>query len=187
MAVQLLVMLLCLSVCLCVYSVLPLTYVCMYVCMYVGVSIVCVSLCRYTSLVDHYIPNIALCLQDSAPFVRRQTLILLTNLLQEDYVKWRGSLFFHFVMCLVDKEREIKQFGIFCVASLSVCMSVCLSVALVLLFLYKNSILWIFSLAKFCLVHLTRHPEMFYQHFVQCIFQFNGYETHPCNKCKECL
>lgn len=37
---------------------------------------------RYTSLVDRYIPNIAACLKDSAPLVRRQTLTLLTHLLQ---------------------------------------------------------------------------------------------------------
>ena len=53
-----------------------------------------------------------LCLQDSEPFVRRQTLILLTNLLQEDYVKWRGSLFFHFLTSLVDQDKDIRLFGI---------------------------------------------------------------------------
>jgi condensin-2 complex subunit D3 len=116
-----------------------------------NVIMVMSDLCvRYTSLVDHYIPNIALCLQDSAPFVRRQTLILLTNLLQEDYLKWRGSLFLHFVICVVDSDREIKHF------------------------------------AKFCLVHLlSRHSEIFYQHFIQCVFQLNGYETHPFYRFKQ--
>ena len=37
---------------------------------------------RYTSLVDRYIPNIAVCLKDGASLVRRQTLTLLTHLLQ---------------------------------------------------------------------------------------------------------
>ena len=37
---------------------------------------------RYTSMVDRYIPNISLCLKDPNPFIRKQTLILLTNLLQ---------------------------------------------------------------------------------------------------------
>ncbi len=74
--------------------------------------------------------------------VRRQTLTLLACLLQEDYVKWRGSLFFRFVSSLVDPE--LKRFG------------------------------------EFCLVHLllARHPTMFYQHFIECVFHFNGYEKH---------
>lgn len=43
---------------------------------------------RYTSMVDRYIPNISLCLKDPHPFIRKQTLILLTNLLQVN----RGSV-----------------------------------------------------------------------------------------------
>ena len=38
--------------------------------------------CRYTSLVDRYIPNIATGLRDKSPLVRKQTLTLLTHLLQ---------------------------------------------------------------------------------------------------------
>lgn len=33
-------------------------------------------------MVDRYIPNVSLCLKDPDPFIRKQTLILLTNLLQ---------------------------------------------------------------------------------------------------------
>ena len=40
---------------------------------------------RYTSLVDRYVPNIATGLKDSASLVRRQTLTLLTHLLQVLY------------------------------------------------------------------------------------------------------
>lgn len=48
-----------------------------------NVVIVMCDLCiRYTVMVDKYIPNIAMCLKDSDPFIRKQTLILLTNLLQ---------------------------------------------------------------------------------------------------------
>ena len=74
--------------------------------------------------------------------VRKQTLNLLACLLQEDYVKWRGSLFFRFVSSLIDPE--LKRFG------------------------------------EFCMVHLllARHPTMFYQHLVECVFHFNGYEKH---------
>lgn len=48
-----------------------------------NVIIVMCDLCiRYTVMVDKYIPNISMCLKDSDPFIRKQTLILLTNLLQ---------------------------------------------------------------------------------------------------------
>ncbi|XP_048580995.1 condensin-2 complex subunit D3 [Nematostella vectensis] len=110
-----------------------------------NIVVVMCDLCvRYTSLVDRYIPNIATCLRDKAPLVRRQTLTLLTHLLQEDYVKWKGSLFYHFITALVDEDVEIRKF------------------------------------ADFCLVHLllTRHPGMFHQHFVECIFHFNSYDKH---------
>ena len=34
--------------------------------------------------------------------------------------------------------------------------------------------------AEFCLIHLlqVRHPDMFYRHFVECVFFFNGYKKH---------
>ncbi|XP_026564770.1 condensin-2 complex subunit D3 [Pseudonaja textilis] len=110
-----------------------------------NVVIVMCDLCvRYTTMVDRYIPDIAVCLKDPEPFIRKQTLILLTNLLQEEFVKWKGSLFFRFVSVLVDPNPEIGSF------------------------------------VKFCLVHLLlkRNPVMFSQHFIECIFHFNGYEKH---------
>ncbi|XP_070621308.1 condensin-2 complex subunit D3 isoform X1 [Erythrolamprus reginae] len=110
-----------------------------------NVVIVMCDLCiRYTTMGDRYIPDIAICLKDPEPFIRKQTLILLTHLLQEEFVKWRGSLFFRFVSVLVDPNPEIASF------------------------------------AKFCLVHLLlkRNPVMFSQHFIECLFHFNGYEDH---------
>ncbi|XP_052044738.1 condensin-2 complex subunit D3 [Apodemus sylvaticus] len=84
-----------------------------------NVIIVMCDLCiRYTVMVDNYIPNISICLKDSDPFIRKQTLILLTNLLQEEYVKWKGSLFFRFVSTLVDSHPDIASLGEFCLAHL---------------------------------------------------------------------
>ncbi|KAK7812740.1 hypothetical protein U0070_012403, partial [Myodes glareolus] len=75
-----------------------------------NVIIVMCDLCiRYTVMVDNYIPNISICLKDSDPFIRKQTLILLTNLLQEEYVKWKGCLFFRFVSTLVDPQPDIAR------------------------------------------------------------------------------
>ncbi|XP_063799859.1 condensin-2 complex subunit D3 [Pseudophryne corroboree] len=84
-----------------------------------NVIIVICDLCiRYTTMVDRYIPNVSVCLRDRDPFIRKQTLIMLTNLLQEEFVKWKGSLFFHFVSVLVDPEPEIAKLGEFCLVHL---------------------------------------------------------------------
>ncbi|XP_067127174.1 condensin-2 complex subunit D3-L-like [Centruroides vittatus] len=65
---------------------------------------------RYTLLVDPYISSVTACLKDSSPFVRKQTLILLTQLLQEDYIKWKGTLFFRMLITLIDENNEIQNF-----------------------------------------------------------------------------
>ncbi|XP_005378647.1 PREDICTED: condensin-2 complex subunit D3 [Chinchilla lanigera] len=84
-----------------------------------NVIIVLCDLCiRYTVMVDKYIPHVSMCLKDSDPFIRKQTLILLTNLLQEEFVKWKGSLFFRFVSTLIDSHPDIASFGEFCLAHL---------------------------------------------------------------------
>ncbi|GCB74010.1 condensin-2 complex subunit D3 [Scyliorhinus torazame] len=84
-----------------------------------NVIIIMCDLCmRYTSMVDRYIPNIAVCLKDDDPFIRKQTLVMLTNLLQEEFIKWKGSLFFRFVSVLVDPDESIQRFAQFCLVHL---------------------------------------------------------------------
>ncbi|XP_056250604.1 condensin-2 complex subunit D3 [Seriola aureovittata] len=110
-----------------------------------NVVVVMCDLCvRYTNIVDHYIPNISACLRDNEAVIREQTLIMLTNLLQEEFVKWKGSLFFRFMVALVDPAPAIA------------------------------------SLCEYCLLHLLlkKNPEMFSQHFIECIFHFNSYNKH---------
>ncbi|CAN9500131.1 unnamed protein product [Ophioblennius macclurei] len=110
-----------------------------------NVVVVMCDLCiRYTNIVDHYIPNISACLRDSEAVIREQTLIMLTNLLQDEFVKWKGSLFFRFMVTLVDPDPAIAR------------------------------------LCEYCLVHLLlkKNPEMFSQHFIECIFHFNSYSQH---------
>ena len=52
------------------------------------------------------------------------------------------------------------------------------------LFLIPPSPPFLFSscyyIAEFCLVHLllARNPNTFFQHLIECIFHFNGYEKH---------
>uniref|UniRef100_A0AAX7VLI2 Condensin complex subunit 1 C-terminal domain-containing protein n=1 Tax=Astatotilapia calliptera TaxID=8154 RepID=A0AAX7VLI2_ASTCA len=108
------------------------------------VVIMCDLCVRYTNMVDHYIPNISACLRDKDAVIREQTLIMLTNLLQEEFVKWKGSLFFDFMVALVDPVPAIV------------------------------------SLTEYCLLHLLlkKNPEMFSQHFIECIFHFNSYTKH---------
>ncbi|CAG2210196.1 NCAPD3 [Mytilus edulis] len=110
-----------------------------------NVVIIMCDLCvRYTTTADRYVSNIAACLKDESPLVRKQTLTLFTRLLQEDFLKWKGVLFFRFIMTLLDSNKEIADF------------------------------------AEFCLVHLLmqRHPTMFFQHFLECIFHFNALKDH---------
>jgi len=62
---------------------------------------------RYTSLVDPHINKLALCLRDDNLVVRKHALTLITNLLASDYVKWRGTLFFRYLVTLVDNEPSL--------------------------------------------------------------------------------
>ncbi|CAL1547494.1 unnamed protein product [Lymnaea stagnalis] len=100
---------------------------------------------RYTTLVDRYVTNMAVCLKDPSALVRKNTLTILTRLLQEEYIKWKGVLFFRYITTLLDETPEIKD------------------------------------LAEFCLEHLLlkKHPTMFFHPFIECIFHFNNYQTHP--------
>ncbi|XP_021746091.1 condensin-2 complex subunit D3-like [Chenopodium quinoa] len=68
---------------------------------------------RYTALVDCYIAKITKCLRDTCELVRRQTFILLSRLLQTDYVKWRGVLFLRFLLSLDDESDKIRQLADF--------------------------------------------------------------------------
>ncbi|KAK1256780.1 hypothetical protein QJS04_geneDACA024644 [Acorus gramineus] len=75
-----------------------------------NIVVVMVDFCvRYTALVDCYIPKITNLLCDPCEVVRRQTFILLSRLLQRDYVKWRGVLFLRFLLSLVDESEKIRH------------------------------------------------------------------------------
>ncbi|KAM9848224.1 condensin-2 complex subunit D3 [Aulostomus maculatus] len=82
------------------------------------VVIMCDLCVRYTNIVDHYIPNISTCLRDTEAVIREQTLIMLTNLLQEEFVKWKASLFFRFMVALVDPVPAIASLCEYCLLCL---------------------------------------------------------------------
>ncbi|CAD6267586.1 unnamed protein product [Miscanthus lutarioriparius] len=64
-----------------------------------------ITLC-YTQF---YMSKITKSLRDTCEVVRRQTFILLSKLLQRDYVKWRGVLFLRFLPSLVDESEKIRH------------------------------------------------------------------------------
>lgn len=77
-----------------------------------NIIIIMSDLCiKYTAWVDGYIPKLALCLRDPNELVRRQTLMLLTRLLQEEYIKWSSLLFYRFVVSLIDDSPKIREYG----------------------------------------------------------------------------
>lgn len=73
------------------------------------IVVMCDLAIRYSARIDPYIPVISSCMKDPSLMVRKQALTLLTHLLQEDYVKWKGSLFFRFITTLLD--NQMKKFG----------------------------------------------------------------------------
>lgn len=68
---------------------------------------------NYTALVDAHIPRLAACLRDPNELVRTQALGLLANLLQKDYVKWRGPLFLRFMLALIDDSPRVAAMAEF--------------------------------------------------------------------------
>lgn len=66
---------------------------------------------RYTNLVDRHVDTMAQCLQDSDSLVRKNALILLTQLLLQDFLKWKGFLLYRFLVLTVDADHEIAEFS----------------------------------------------------------------------------
>ncbi|CAM9876563.1 unnamed protein product, partial [Sphacelaria rigidula] len=68
---------------------------------------------RYTAMVDRHVGGMAACLQDPDPLVRRHAILLISQLLLQDYVKWRGLLLYRFLATLVDADQSVKDLGFF--------------------------------------------------------------------------
>ncbi|KAM9963025.1 hypothetical protein ACTFIW_006246 [Dictyostelium discoideum] len=136
-----------------------------------NVMVVMCDLCiRYTQLVDNYIPNIAMCLRDPSELVRRQTLVLLTRLLQEDYVKWRGSLFFRFVEALVDPSPIVKQFANYCLMNV---LQVKYGT------IQGGSSGGAGGAGGAANSNKDHHGNVFFTHFLETIFVLNNCKAHP--------
>eukprot|EP00977_Amphora_coffeiformis_P010908 scaffold2576_cov175-Amphora_coffeaeformis.AAC.12 len=83
---------------------------------------------KYTSLADRYLPVMAACLQSGAvdlstnvldspshigcggfEVVRKSAIILLSSLIMQDYIKWRGLMFHRFLVATVDENEEVAE------------------------------------------------------------------------------
>jgi len=68
----------------------------------------------HTALLDRHVGSLGLAVSDASPVVRHQAILLLTQLLLEDYVKWRPSLLRAFCRSLVDAEPTLRAAGRAC-------------------------------------------------------------------------
>ncbi|XP_047737385.1 condensin-2 complex subunit D3 [Hyalella azteca] len=68
---------------------------------------------KYATVVDPLMPQMTACLRDPDLSVRRTTLTLVISLLQEDYLKLKGSFFYRILQCLCDDHEEIRDTVIF--------------------------------------------------------------------------
>eukprot|EP00536_Pseudo-nitzschia_multiseries_P002808 jgi/Psemu1/294968/fgenesh1_pm.39_\ len=72
---------------------------------------------RYTNMTDRYLPTMASCLQNGcttdlsilerSSVVRKHAVLLLSSLLLQDYIKWRGLLFHRFLVACSDEDEEV--------------------------------------------------------------------------------
>lgn len=65
---------------------------------------------RYATLVDPLMPQVTACLRDPCLQVRHTTLTLLINLLQEDYLKLKGSFFYRILQVVCHKQHCFYPF-----------------------------------------------------------------------------
>ena len=70
---------------------------------------------RYTALVERHMPALARCLQSPHALLRRHSLLLLSQLLLQDYLKWRGLLLPRFLLACADEDPEVSQLARFLV------------------------------------------------------------------------
>lgn len=69
--------------------------------------ILCDLTVKYTSMMDRYVNKLSECINDPSSLVRRTGAVLITQLLAEDFIKWRPILFFRFSILLSDSNEKI--------------------------------------------------------------------------------
>lgn len=116
-----------------------------------NVLVIMCDLCRtFTAVVDRYLPSLTSCLRDSNQTIRKHTLMILSQLLQEDYLKWKGTMFFRFLTSLVDDSKSVRTLATQSLTAL----------------LQSNSA-------------SNSHVNRFQAHFVETMFYLNDCHAHP--------
>jgi hypothetical protein len=64
----------------------------------------------YTGLVDQYLPLLTGCLADPNDLIRMQTAAIVSSLLAEDYIKFKGGIVYRLLYLLSDPTTEIREF-----------------------------------------------------------------------------
>jgi condensin-2 complex subunit D3 len=80
-----------------------------------NIMVILGDLCKtYTSLADQHVSILSLPLCDENIFVRKHTMLILIQLLQEDFLKLKGPLFFRLLSCVVDLDAEVCNLAKYC-------------------------------------------------------------------------
>lgn len=64
---------------------------------------------RYTAMIDRYFNAMVESLNDPLPLIRKHSLVLLTQLVTSDYLKWRGYLFYRFAAAIADTDDDVRN------------------------------------------------------------------------------
>lgn len=70
---------------------------------------------RFTALVEPYLPDMCLSTKDPNPAVREAILVILIQLLLEDFIKMKRPFFFHILTMLSDPNSMIRELTVFLV------------------------------------------------------------------------
>ncbi|EFN86812.1 Condensin-2 complex subunit D3 [Harpegnathos saltator] len=68
---------------------------------------------RFTALVEPYLPDMCVSMKDPSPAVREAIVVIFIQLLLEDFIKIKGSFFFHILTMLLDTDNMIRELTIF--------------------------------------------------------------------------
>ena len=64
----------------------------------------------FTYEVNNEIEALLSCLRDT-PFIRKQALLVISSLIKDDYIKWRGIIFYRITSAFNDELEDIRNMG----------------------------------------------------------------------------
>lgn len=68
---------------------------------------------RFTALVEPYLPDMCISMKDPNAAVREAIVVIFVQLLLEDYIKVKGSFFYHILTMLADNDETIRDLTVF--------------------------------------------------------------------------